>query len=101
MSVQSEIDAQTRLGEIYMRSLMRTQLRLALGVTLLLVLTLGMLPLLFTFVPESRRLSVVGIPLPWLVLGFLVYPCLVGLGWFYVRHAERNERAFADLVDPR
>ena len=30
-------------------------------------------------------------------LGVLVYPLLLGLGWF-VRRAERNERDFADLV---
>ena len=99
MSVSSEIDAQTQLGEVYMRSLMRSQLRLSVGITALLVLTVGMLPLLFAFVPEARRVSLLGVPLPWLLLGFLVYPCLVSLGWFYVRRAERNEQAFTDMVD--
>jgi uncharacterized membrane protein (DUF485 family) len=99
MSVASEIDAQTGVGEVYMRSLMRSQLRLAVGVTLVLVLTLGMLPLLFAFAPEARRVTVLGVPLPWLLLGFVVYPCLTALGWVYVRRAERNERAFTDLVD--
>jgi hypothetical protein len=37
-------------------------------------------------------------PLPWLLLGFVVYPVLVLLGWRYVRRAERNERNFADLL---
>ncbi|MGZ4457548.1 MAG: hypothetical protein ACXVW9_00430 [Nocardioidaceae bacterium] len=98
-SVRSEIDAQTGLGEVYMRSLLRTQLRLAFGVVAILALSVGLLPLLFLLVPASRSWSVAGLPLPWLVLGFLVYPWLVALGWFYVRRAERNERAFADLVD--
>ena len=31
-------------------------------------------------------------------LGVLVYPLLLGLGWVFVRRAERNERDFADLV---
>lgn len=98
-SVRSEIDAQTDVGELYMRSLMRIQLRLAMSVVVVLALTLGMLPVLFSLYPESKRITVVGIPLPWLLLGLVVYPCLVGLGWLYVRRAERNEQAFSDLVD--
>jgi hypothetical protein len=98
-SVRSEIDAQTELGEVYMRSLMRSQLRLAVAVALALVLTVGMLPVLFALVPASRDVAVLGVPLPWLLLGFLVYPELIGLGWFYVRRAERNEQAFSDLVN--
>jgi hypothetical protein len=98
-SVSSEIDAQTELGEIYMQSLMRTQLRLAIGTTTGLALTVGLLPVLFAVLPASRSLRVAGIPLPWLLLGVVVYPVLVGLGWLYVRLAERNEQAFSELVD--
>jgi hypothetical protein len=100
-SVRSEIDAETQLGEIYMRSLMRSQLRLALGFLALLATTVGLLPVLFTAVPRTRSLSVLGVPLPWLLLGLVVYPYLVLLGWWYVRRAERNEQAFSDLVEHR
>ena len=100
-SVRSEIDAQTQLGEVYMRSLMRTQLRLALGVTALLVLTVGMVPVLFLVGPASRTVAVLGIPLPWLLLGLLVYPYLLLVARWYVRRAERNEQAFSDLVEHR
>ncbi|HET6625025.1 MAG TPA: hypothetical protein VFG63_01430 [Nocardioidaceae bacterium] len=100
VSISAEIDAQTRLGEVYIRSLMRSQLRLAVLVLFLLAVTVGVLPLLFVLVPATREAHVLGVPLPWLLLGFLVYPLLVLLGWFYVRQAERNERAFTDLVDP-
>jgi len=41
------------------------------------------------------------VPLPWLLLGLLAYPLLVGLGWAYVRRAERNEQVFSELVDRR
>jgi hypothetical protein len=100
MSISSEIDAQTELGEVYVRSLIRSQLRLAVLVIAALASTLGALPLLFALVPPVREAHLLGIPLPWVLLGFVVYPVLVLLGWFYVRQAERNERAFADLVDP-
>lgn len=100
-SVASEIDAQTELGEVYMRSLIRSQLRLALSVTAVLALTVGLLPAVFALSPGIRRATVLGVPLPWLILGLLVYPFLLGLAWFYLRRAERNERAFDDLVGPR
>ncbi|MEP6525764.1 MAG: hypothetical protein ABJA86_01265 [Nocardioidaceae bacterium] len=99
IEVVREIDAQTPLGEIYMRSLMRSQLRLAFVVLAVLILTLGALPLVFAVVPGSREAHLLGLPLPWLLLGVLVYPALLGLGWFYVRQAERNEHDFTDLVD--
>jgi hypothetical protein len=98
-TVSSEIDAQTELGEVYVRSLVRSQLRLALEVTVTLALTLGLLPAVFALLPASRAVRVAGVPLPWLLLGFVAYPLLVGLGWLYVRRAERNERAFSELVD--
>jgi hypothetical protein len=100
-SVASEIDAQTAVGEIYMRSLMRTQLRLALGVVAVLALTVGALPVLFQVFPGMRTARLAGIPLPWLLLGLVVYPFLVLLAWVYVRRAERNEQSFNDLVGPR
>ena len=40
-------------------------------------------------------------PLAWGLLGFVVYPVLVAIGWWYVRAAERNERAFTDVVERR
>jgi hypothetical protein len=100
-SVRSEIDDQTQLGEVYMRSLMRTQLRLAFLVIGVLAATVGLLPVLFVLVPETRTTTVLGVPLPWLLLGLVVYPFLVLLGWGYVRRAEHNEQSFSDLVERR
>ncbi|MBB2892395.1 hypothetical protein [Flexivirga oryzae] len=98
-AMSQEIDAQSRLGDALLRSLMRAQLRLAGVVLLLLALSLGALPLIFEVAPGVRRMHVLGIPLPWLLLGVLVYPVLLGLGWFYVRYAERNEAGFTRLLD--
>jgi flagellar biosynthesis protein FliR len=94
----SEIDALTRVGEVYVQSLMRAQLRLAAYVVVALAVTLGSLPVLFRVVPVGN-IHVLGIPLTWLVLGLVVYPWLVVLAWWYVRRAERNEAAFEDLVE--
>ena len=93
-----EIDAETALGEVFMRSLLREQLALAARVLVALGLTVGLLPLLFHLVPSLGDVRVGPVPLAWLLLGALTYPWLVLLGWFYVRRAEHNERDFADLV---
>ncbi len=93
-----EIDAETALGEVFMRSLLREQLRLATRALTALALTLGLLPLAFALFPELAQVSVGPLPLAWLLLGVLAYPWLVLLGWVHVRRAEANERDFADLV---
>ena len=94
-----EIDAQSQVGEVYLRSLLRAQLRLAVGVVVLLGGLVGGLPLVFWLLPEVSGTTVLGMPLAWGLLGFAVYPTLVVIGWWYVRAAERNERAFTDVVE--
>ena len=93
-----EIDAGTRVGAIYMGSLLREQLRLALRVLAILFGTVGAIPLLFHLAPGLAGVHVFGVPLAWLLLGVLVYPFLLVLGWRYIRRAEDNERDFTELV---
>jgi hypothetical protein len=93
-----DIDEQTPLGGVYLGSLLREQLGLALRVLGVLVLTLGSLPLVFRLFPALAEVHVVGVPLAWLLLGVLVYPWLLLLGIRFVRRAERNERDFALLL---
>ncbi|TWD81176.1 hypothetical protein FB561_2280 [Kribbella amoyensis] len=93
-----EIDEQTRVGEVYMHSLIQSQLRLTLAVIGGAVVVLGGLPLLFFLVPATRTLAVVGVPLPWLLLGVLVYPVVYVAARIYVRQAERIETEFTEFV---
>lgn len=95
----SEIDAQTRIGEIYMSSLLRAQFRLAILVIVAVAVVVAGLPLLFYFFPETVTVRVLGMSVPWVLLGFAVYPFLFAVAWFYVRAAERNEHDFADVVE--
>ncbi|WP_218040549.1 hypothetical protein [Actinomadura sp. WMMB 499] len=97
--VTLEIDEQTGLGEAYMRSLVRAQLRLAVRLCAVLALVVFGLPALFALVPQAREQQLLGLPLPWVVLAGAIYPCFVLLGKLYVRLAERNEDDFAELVD--
>ncbi len=94
----AEIDEDTPVGALLLGSLLREQLRLALTVLVVLVATVGALPLVFHLAPEAASVRLLGIPLSWLLLGVAVYPFLGLLGWLYVRRAEQNEDAFVELI---
>jgi hypothetical protein len=96
-----EIDEQTELGELYVDSLMRSQRRLALVTCAGVAVLLGGTALVGAYAASYVRARVLGIAVPWLVLGLLVYPVLIGLGWWAVRSAERTERAFLELLRRR
>jgi len=93
------LDEQDVVGDLLIRSLVRAQLVLGLRLAAVFAILLGGLPLLFAVAPQTRDAQVLGIALPWLVLGGAVYPALWAGGWLYVRLAERNERDFVDLVE--
>lgn len=93
------LDEQDHIGELLVRSLVRAQLLLALKLLTVLGVLLGGLPLLFALAPGTRGVVLLGLPLPWLVLGVLVYPALVLGGWVHLRLAERQERDFTELVE--
>jgi hypothetical protein len=96
-----EIEEQTALGELYMRSLIRSQRRLAITVCLSIGLVLVAVAFAGALFPRFATIHALGIPLPWLLLGVLVYPVLIGLAAYTVRQSERNERAFTELVRRR
>jgi hypothetical protein len=96
-----DLREQTRIGELQLAAIVRAQLRLALIVCSGIAVVVGGLPLLFATMPELRSTRVLGLGLPWLLLGVCVYPLMVAAGWLYVRHAERADLRFAHLVDRR
>lgn len=98
-SIIHDIGEHTVLGDVYLRSLARAQLRLALLVTGAVVVLLGGLPLLFAVAPSVRAVRVLGLDLPWLLLGIVAYPVLGAIAWFFVRQAESTEREYTDLVE--
>jgi len=96
-----EIDEQTELGEIYMRSLIRSQRRLALAVCGAIGVVLAGIALAGAAFPRFGGSRLLGLPLPWVLLGVLVYPVLIALAAYAVHQSEHNERAFTDLVRRR
>jgi hypothetical protein len=94
----SDLAEQTPIGEALVKGLVRAQLALALRLALVVMAGLGTLPLLFVAAPAVGSFRVAGVPLPWLLLGLLSFPFLVGVGALYVRWAERNEQDFAAVI---
>jgi hypothetical protein len=96
-----EIDEQTAIGELYMASLIRSQRNLALGICVtVFVLLMGIACIAAVF-PRWGDLRLFGISLPWVIVGFAVYPVLIGLAGYLVRQSTRNETAFVDLLRRR
>ena len=95
---RAEVAEQTEIGEALVAGLIRAQLGLALRLALVTVPALCALPLLFRIEAVAATV-VLGIRLPWLLLGFAAYPALYAVGLLYLRLAERNEQDFLDLAE--
>jgi len=94
-----ELEQQTSWGEVLIRDLVKHQLRTAIGLSVVVLLLLGSLPLAFYLWPGFAALRVVGVPLAWLLLGLLPFPLLLLAGLTYNRLAERHERDFVDMIE--
>ena len=86
---------QSMLGYVHEHGVDAVALRLSVVVAVLL----GGLPLLFAAAPDLAEVEVIGMRLPWLLLGVLAYPFLFAVAWVHVRQAERNEQDLTDFVD--
>jgi hypothetical protein len=97
--MRRDVRDQTELGVTMVTSLRRTQLRLAVLVVLGVAVVVVGIPMVFLAFPAVREGRVGGLAVGWIILGVLVFPAILGAAWAYVRHAERNEAAFVDLVE--
>ncbi len=86
------------MGEVLIRGLVRAQLGLAVSLAGVVILLLGSLPIVFMLFPALSDLYVLGLRLPWLLLGVLAYPLLYAVGRLHVRQAERIEDDFSKAV---
>lgn len=84
---------------VYVRSLIRSQLRLALVVAAGFVIATGLFVVAIALVPDLDRTFVVGVPVSWLLLGFGLYPLVITVGVLYVRAAARNEARYRALAE--
>lgn len=85
-------------GQVFVRSLIRSQLRLGVVVAAGFLLILVAFPLMLGLVPGLAESTIMGLPFDWVLLGAGIYP-VVGLSaWLYIRTASRNESRYRDLV---
>ena len=85
---------------LLLRSLLPAQLGLSLTCLAFALLLTISFPVIAAMVPAVSRITVAGLPLTLLLLGFGFYPVLFAVGWFYNRQARQLEAKFIDLVDP-
>jgi hypothetical protein len=85
-------------GQLFVRSLIRSQLRLGLVVGLGFLLILLAFPLMLGFVPGLSDSTIAGLPFDWVLLGAGIYPVIGLSAWLYVRTAARNEARYRDLA---
>ena len=85
-------------GQLFVRSLIRSQLRLGLVVGLGFLLILLAFPLVLGLVPGLADSTIAGLPVDWVLLGAGIYPVIGLSAWLYVRTAARNEARYRDLA---
>lgn len=85
-------------GQVFVRSLIRSQLRLGLVVAGGFLLILLAFPLMLGLVPGLAGSTIAGLPFDWVLLGAGIYPVIGLSAWLYVRTATRNEARYRDLA---
>ena len=89
------------IAGVYVRSLIRSQLRLGIVFALGFVVATALFVLAIALVPQLDTTFVLGVPLSWLLLGVGVYPLAITVGGLYVRAASRNEARYRALAEDR
>jgi hypothetical protein len=95
---REELAEGTPHGDVYLRRLIRSQLRLSLLALGAFGGLIGSLPLLFLLFPDLQGVAPLGVPLPVLILIAPLFPLIVVIGLLYQRRADSLDEAFRDVV---
>lgn len=95
-ALRRELSEYTPVGELYVRELMRGQLRLGLAVTAVLALLVIVPPI--ALAGPLAGVRVLGVPVAWPLLCGLLPLAFTLLTWAYVHRVELRERDFEALV---
>lgn len=96
-SLSREVAEQSEIGSVVLRSLMRSQLRLAALAAGAFLVAVGALWAVSQLAGSLPWLP--GLPLEWLLVGVLPYPAALLAGIAYFRAATRNEQRYAELLE--
>lgn len=84
---------------VYVRSLIRSQLRLAIVCAAGFVVSLGMLWLVLALAPGLDGVVVAGVPVSWLLLAFGGYPAILAFALIFIVASTRNEAGYRSLMN--
>lgn len=84
---------------VYVRSLIRSQLRLAIVCAVAFVVATAVFAIGVALLPALDDTFVAGVPVSWLLLGLGVYPLAITVAALYVRAATRNEARYRALAE--
>ena len=87
------------IAGVYVRSLIRSQLRLAIVFAVGFAVATALFVLAIAVLPELDATFIAGVPLSWLLLGVGVYPLTITIGGLFVRAASRNEARYRSLTE--
>jgi membrane protein implicated in regulation of membrane protease activity len=82
-------------------TLIRAQLRLGLVVALCFAVTLALAAICLAVVPLFGELTVLDVPVSWVLQAYGMYPLVVVFALIYVRGARRNEQRYRSLEQNR
>lgn len=91
----------TEASALYLRTLIRAQLRLGITLAAGFAVTLAAASIIVATTPVLRRTTVLGVPWSWALQAFGMYPIVAVFAVFYVRAARRNERRYRSLESRR
>jgi hypothetical protein len=87
------------IGAIYLRSLIRAQLRLAVVCCVGFVLSLAGAAMIIATVPALHESYVFGVPWSWALQAYGMYPLILAFAVIYARGAGRNEQRYRSLEE--
>lgn len=86
---------------LYLRTLIRAQLRLAVTLAVAFAITLVGASLAIAGIPFLHEIVLWGVPLSWLLQAYGMYPLVAAFALGYVTAAARNERRYRALEPAR
>lgn len=88
-------------SDVYLRTLIRVQLRLGITLAVAFLLTLAAFSVAIALIPALHEHAVFGVPWSWALQAYGMYPLVVIFAAIYVRAAGRNERRYRSLETSR
>jgi putative solute:sodium symporter small subunit len=98
---RDELADATAHGGLYLRRLIRAQLSLGALALVAFGGIIGALPLALLLVPGLQDVTVLGFPLPIVIVAWPPFPLFIAIAVVYERRAQALEESFRELVEPR